>query len=274
MRLCLPRRSPSSPLDTYLHEIDATPLLTAEEEKALASRVAMGDSEARDHMARANLRLVVNIARSYQGKGMAMEDLIAEGNLGLMRAVEAFDAGAGTRFSTYASYWIKQSIKRGLLNGGKTVRVPAYMAQLLSEWWRASVQLQEKLGRAPEQDEVAGCLGLTKRKLNLVKKALRIHNAGQQPEQEETTLEGVIGGDGAPGPDSQVMAADELRQVLGMLGSLDDRAATVLRLRFGLGGEDPLSLQEIGDRIGCTRERVRQLEQQALRSLRELLQAS
>src|SRR5437667_4052134 len=136
-----------SPLETYLREINETPLLNAEQEKELGYRIETGDGEARDRMVRANLRLVVNIARSYTGKGLGLQDLIEEGNLGLLRAVEGFDPGMNTRFSTYASYWIKQSIKRALVNTGKTIRIPAYMAQLLTEWRRATAELQEKLGR-------------------------------------------------------------------------------------------------------------------------------
>src|SRR5919199_1101521 len=139
-----PRRlrndSVQSPLETYLREINETPLLSAEEEKLLAVRIEEGDIEARDHMVRANLRLVVNIARSYTGKGLGLQDLIAEGNLGLLRAVEGYDPSMNTRFSTYASFWIKQSIKRTLINTAKTVRLPAYMVQLLTEWRRASIK--------------------------------------------------------------------------------------------------------------------------------------
>src|SRR3984893_15582278 len=147
-----------SPLETYLSEINETPLLTAEQEKQLALRIEEGDSEARDHMVRANLRLVVNIARSYTGKGLGLEDLIAEGNLGLVRAAEGFDPAMNTRFSTYASYWIKQSIKRLVINTAKTVRLPAYMVELLTKWRRASAKLQEELGRAPTEEEVAQAL--------------------------------------------------------------------------------------------------------------------
>ena len=129
-----------SPLQIYLHEINGTPLLSATEERELAARIAMGDVYARDHMVKANLRLVVNIARGYLNKGLCLEDLIEEGNLGLMRAVEGNDGGMETRFSTYASYWIKQSIKRALINSAKTIRIPAYMVELLSKWRRASAR--------------------------------------------------------------------------------------------------------------------------------------
>src|SRR5205807_8381054 len=153
-----PRRprseSVQSPLETYLREINETALLNADQEKQLAYRIEEGDSAARDHLVRANLRLVVNIARGYSGKGLGLQDLIEEGNLGLLRAVEGFDPGMGTRFSTYASYWIKQSIKRALINSAKTIRIPAYMVELLSKWRRASARLTEELGRTPTPEEV------------------------------------------------------------------------------------------------------------------------
>src|SRR5689334_4531436 len=175
-----------SPLETYLREINETPLLTAREEKELALRIIDGDGAARDQMVRANLRLVVNIARSYTGKGLALQDLIEEGNLGLLRAVEGFDPTMNTRFSTYASYWIKQSIKRALVNTAKTIRIPAYMVELLAKWRRASSKLQDELGRQPTHEEVARSLGLPKKKLSIIKKAIRIYNSAPQPEQVET----------------------------------------------------------------------------------------
>src|SRR6266851_8183551 len=157
-----------SPLETYLSGINETALLSADEEKLLAGRIEEGDIAARDHMVRANLRLVVNIARSYTGKGLGLQDLIAEGNLGLMRAVEGFDPNMNTRFSTYASYWIKQSIKRALVNTAKTIRIPAYMVELLGKWRRATVQLQDEFGRPPTHEEVARCLDLPKKKLAII----------------------------------------------------------------------------------------------------------
>src|SRR5258708_1709249 len=160
-----------SPLETYLREINETALLSAREEKELARQIATGVKEARDRMVRANLRLVVNIARAYAGKGLPLQDLIEEGNLGLLRAVEGFDPDMDTRFSTYASYWIKQSIKRALINSAKTIRIPAYMVELLSKWRRATAKLDDELGRPPTQEEVAKELGLPKKKLSIVKKA-------------------------------------------------------------------------------------------------------
>src|SRR4030081_3478922 len=166
-----------SPLETYLREINETALLTADEEKSRARAIETGDTEARDRMVRANLRLVVNIARGYTGKGLSLQDLIEEGNLGLLRAVEGFDPAMGTRFSTYASYWIKQSIKRALINSAKTIRIPAYMVELLSSWRRASARLTEELGRTPTPEEVGRVLGLAKKKLPIIKKAIRIYNS-------------------------------------------------------------------------------------------------
>src|SRR5712672_194059 len=169
-----------SPLETYLREINETALLTADEEKSLARAIETGDTEARDQMVRANLRLVVNIARGYTGKGLALQDLIEEGNLGLLRAVEGFDPNMNTRFSTYASYWIKQSIKRALVNTAKTIRIPAYMVELLSKWRRATSKLQDEFGRPPTHEEVAKLLGLPKKKLNIIKKAIRVYNSAPQ----------------------------------------------------------------------------------------------
>ena len=153
-----------SPLQIYLHDINDTPLLSATEERELAERVAEGDPSAREHMVKANLRLVVNIARGYLGKGLCLEDLIEEGNLGLMRAVEGFDGMMDTRFSTYASYWIKQSIRRAVMNNGKPIRLPAYMVSLLAKWKRVTNGLTERLGRAPTPDEVGRRCGSRRRR--------------------------------------------------------------------------------------------------------------
>src|SRR5262245_58913448 len=173
-------RPASVPFATYLRDINETPLLDTDEEQELAWRVEGGDAEARDHLVRANLRLVVTDAKSYARKGLSLEDLIAEGNMGLLRAVEGFDPSLGVRFSTYACYWIKQSLKRALINTGKTVRLPAYMVELLSKWRRATAKLQDELGRPPTQEEVASSLGLSAKKLKIVQKAIRVYNAAAQ----------------------------------------------------------------------------------------------
>ncbi|MEN0110040.1 MAG: RNA polymerase sigma factor RpoD/SigA [Planctomycetota bacterium] len=255
-----------TPLETYLREINETALLTAQEEKELAVRIGNGDGAARDRMVRANLRLVVNIARGYAGKGLGLQDLIEEGNLGLLRAVEGFDPAVGTRFSTYASYWIKQSIKRALINTGKTIRIPAYMVELLSKWRRASARLTEELDRTPTPEEIARVLGLPKKKLPIIKKAIKIYNATPQTDQTEAgwTLGDMVMDEGQLPPDERMVESDSLRHVLKMLDRMDERESTILRLRFGLGGAEPKTLKEIGERLGLTRERVRQIETEAL----------
>jgi RNA polymerase primary sigma factor len=256
-----------SPLQIYLHDINDTPLLSAEEERALAQRVAEGDPSAREHMVKANLRLVVNIARGYLGKGLGLEDLIEEGNLGLMRAVEGFDGYMETRFSTYASYWIKQSIRRAVMNNGKPIRLPAYMVSLLSKWRRATAYLTERLGRAPTPDEVGKALRLSKKKIGIVAKAIRVHNLmphSETGEEERVLLDDVLTDDRSKAPEDQMIEADDLDRVLGRLDQLEDREATVIRMRFGLEPYDPMTLREVGENLGLTRERVRQLENQAL----------
>jgi RNA polymerase primary sigma factor len=267
------RRKPTAtavqnPLETYLRDINETALLSAAEEKRLAEAIARGDALARDHMVRANLRLVVNIARGYANRGLPLPDLIEEGNLGLLRAVEGFDPTMGTRFSTYASYWIKQSIKRALINSGKTIRIPAYMVELLSKWRRATARLIDALGRTPTPEEVARMLGLARKKLPIIKKAIHVHQAVPQTEQAEGwSLGELIRDENAKCPAELLLDDDTLRHVLRRIDQLDTRAATIIRLRFGLGGGDPMTLKEIGTVLGLTRERVRQIEAETLASL-------
>lgn len=258
-----------TPLETYLREINETALLTAKDEQELAAGIADGDVRARDRMVRANLRLVVNIARGYTGKGLALQDLIEEGNLGLLRAVEGFDPNMGTRFSTYASYWIKQSIKRALINSAKTIRIPAYMVELLSKWRRATARLTEELGRTPTPEEVARVLGLAKKKLPIIKKAIRIYNSTPQTDQADTgwSLGEIVMDERLKPADEELLEHDALTHVMAMMHTMDQREATVLRMRFGLGGTEPHTLKEIGESLGLTRERVRQIETEALSKL-------
>jgi RNA polymerase primary sigma factor len=255
-----------SPLETYLREINETALLTADEEKELSYRIANSDKEARDRMVRANLRLVVNIARGYTGKGLPLQDLIEEGNLGLLRAVEGFDPTMNTRFSTYASYWIKQSIKRALINSGKTIRVPAYMVELLSKWRRATAKLLDELGRTPTMEEIAADLGIPRKKLAIVKKAILLYNATPQTDDDEAglSISDLIADDRNKAPDLEMLDSDSLKHVFRMLGTMDEREATILRMRFGLDDSEPRTLKEIGETLGLTRERVRQIESEAL----------
>ena len=269
-----PLASVQSPLETYLREINETSLLSADDEHNLAVAIGGGDVQARDRMVRANLRLVVNIARGYTGKGLGLQDLIEEGNLGLLRAVEGFDPAIGTRFSTYASYWIKQSIKRALINTAKTIRIPAYMVELLSKWRRATTRLAEELGRTPTPEEIARVLGLPRKKLPIIKKAIRIYNLTPQTDQAEAgwSLGEMIQDDRIRSPDMEMVESDNLVHVMQQLETMDPREATVLRMRFGLDGQEPRTLKEIGESLDLTRERVRQIETEALGKLAESLE--
>ncbi len=269
-----PLASVQSPLETYLREINETSLLSADDEHELAVAIGCGDVQARDRMVRANLRLVVNIARGYTGKGLGLQDLIEEGNLGLLRAVEGFDPAVGTRFSTYASYWIKQSIKRALINTAKTIRIPAYMVELLSKWRRATNRLAEELGRTPTPEEIGRVLGLPRKKLPIIKKAIRIYNLTPQTDQAEAgwSLGEMVPDERMRSPETEMVENDNLVHVMQQLKTMDTREATVLKMRFGLEGHEPKTLKEIGESLGLTRERVRQIETEALNRLAESLE--
>src|SRR5271165_4625674 len=242
-----PLASVQSPLETYLREINETSLLSADDEHELAVAIGNGDVQARDRMVRANLRLVVNIARGYTGKGLGLQDLIEEGNLGLLRAVEGFDPAVGTRFSTYASYWIKQSIKRALINTAKPIRIPAYMVELLFKWRRMAADLQDSLGRPPSIEEIAKALQLPKKKLAIVKKAIKVYNLVPQTDQPENgwSLGEMLMDERTRTPDVEMVEADNLRLVMHRLEQMDKREATVLRMRFGLNDAPPKTLKEI-----------------------------
>jgi RNA polymerase primary sigma factor len=261
--------SVQTPLETYLREINETALLTADEEKELSRLITAGETAARDRMVRANLRLVVNIARAYTNKGLPLQDLIEEGNLGLLRAVEGFDPDMNTRFSTYASYWIKQSIKRALINSAKTIRIPAYMVELLTKWRRATAKLDDELGRTPTQEEVAKELGLPKKKLGIVKTAIQLYTQTPQTDDEDAgwLMSDMVADDRAKGPEDELLDTDNLKHVFRILDTMEPREATILRMRFGLDDAEPRTLKEIGESLGLTRERVRQIESEALKRI-------
>ena len=213
-----------SPLQIYLHDINDTALLTAQEERELAARVAQGDPYAREHMVKANLRLVVNIARGYLNKGLCLEDLIEEGNLGLMRAVEGYDGTMETRFSTYASYWIKQSIRRAVMNNGKPIRLPAYMVSLLAKWKRVTIGLTDRLGRAPTPEEVGRALRLSQKKVDIVEQAIQVNNLtphSENSEEDGFALNEVL-------TDDRIKAPDDLKgRTLGVVGESGSGKTTV-----------------------------------------------
>jgi RNA polymerase primary sigma factor len=204
-----------------------------------------------------------------------LPDLISEGNLGLLRAVEEFDSSRDTRFSTYASYWIKQSIRRAIINTGKTIRVPAYMSQLLVKWRRAAVRLHDQLGRNATHDEIAHSLNLPRKRLALLKQALCLHHLAPRTERLDSrrAVDETILDSNAKAPETDLVRSENQRQVLALLERMTARERTILRLRFGLDRGEPKTLKEIGDHLGLTRERVRQIEGEALRKLGESMNA-
>lgn len=262
-------------LDWYLDHIKETPLLTAQQEQQLGRRVREhNDPVAREQMIQANLRLVVKIAKEYSNRGMTLSDLVAEGNLGLVRAVEDFDPDAGVRFSTYAAWWIKQTIKRALINAGQPIHIPAYLAKLITKWKRTGSQLQNKLGREATAEEIAKTMGVGPKKTEIILDGLQAVSAPTQSAGEEAqSLAETVADDEGAAPDQELMDACNSPMVQGLLAKLDERERRILELRFGLDGYQgpPRTFKEIGEIIGLTRERVRQLEKKALETLRELM---
>jgi len=260
-------------LDTYLAGINEVPLLTPDEEIQLAKRVQKGDLSAREHMIRANLRLVVSIAKNYMNRGLAFMDLIEEGNIGLMKAVEKFDPKAGCRFSTYATWWIKQGIRRSLINTVKTVRVPSYMAEIVSRWKATAMELNYRLGRQPTSSEIAEELDLPENNWNVVRETVL---ANSQPthsmsEDASSVFTELLEDPNARSPEEEIFGSMELDRLRQLLEMLDQRESRILKLRYGIGTGEPMTLKAIGKKFGLTRERVRQMEQQALQKLYKVM---
>lgn len=262
-----------SSLKIYLREISKTPLLTADEEVELAERIKQGDPEARSHMIRANLRLVVKIAQDYAAYGLPVTDLISEGNIGLMKAVERFDPEKGGKLSTYAAWWIKQSIKRALANQSKTIRLPVHMVDKIAKMRRISTMLAEVLGREPTDEELADEIGLPRRKLAMLKQASQRPTSLDAPinEGEATEYSEVIGDEKAVNPLDMLSDKNLHGELDGLLSVLDERERKIIDERFGLNGRKPLTLEEVGREFGVTRERIRQLQNSALTKMRRAL---
>lgn len=258
----------------YLREIGQVKLLTPEEEIELAARIKKGDKKARERMIKANLRLVVKIAHDYDGLGLPLLDLINEGNIGLMKAVERFDPAKGGKLSTYAAWWIKQSIKRALANQSKTIRLPVHLVDKISRLRRVALQLQEVFGREPTDDELAEELGIPAHRVALLRSIAARPTSLDAPigEDETSTFGEVVQDERAADPYAQLEEKTVTAMVTELLSRLDPREQEILRQRFGLDGEPEKTLEEVGADLGVTRERIRQIQNIALSKLRRMIQ--
>lgn len=261
-----------SHIESYLRDIGRFKLLTAKEERELAEKCMAGDAQAREKMINSNLRLVVHTAKKYAHRGMSLPDLIEEGNIGLLKAVDHFDTKHGTRFSTYATWWIKQAIRRSLVNTTKTVRVPAYMVELVAKWKIAQQTLTSELGCEPSPEEVAKKLKIPKEKVRLVKRIVGAQGRTTSLESDtHGSLADMMSDESSLTAEEILFNREEISRIQSLLKAIDERESEVLRLRYGLGDGEALTLEKIGEKLGLTRERVRQIENEALEKLNRSL---
>tara|TARA_R110002072_G_scaffold84092_6_gene190695 strand:- start:1392 stop:2336 length:945 start_codon:yes stop_codon:yes gene_type:complete len=263
-----------SSLQVYLHDINRHPLLTAEQEKELGWKIINEQCPvARETMIRSNLRLVVSIAKNYNNRGLPLNDLIEEGNIGLMRAVEGFDPAQGARFSTYASWWIKQGIKRALINANQPIHIPAYMVELIAKWKMHARRIQSETGHEPSIQELAEAMDLPVKKILIIKRAVKAFSApNQAPSGSDGDMVGLgelIADYRVGTAEEQTLESEELGILRQLMETIDEREAQILRLRFGLDGAEPLTLKEIAADVGISRERVRQIIEESLSRLHE-----
>ena len=258
----------------YLREIGQVKLLTPDEEIDLAARIKKGDKKAREQMIKANLRLVVKIAHDYEGLGLPLLDLINEGNIGLMKAVERFDPAKGGKLSTYGAWWIKQSIKRALANQSKTIRLPVHLVDKISKMRRTAMKLQEVLGREPTDEELAEELGMTASRVAQLRTAAIRPASLDAPigDEDSNNFSEVVQDENAATPYQELEEKTVSAMLQEMVRTLDPREATILRYRFGLDGGSEKTLEEVGQRFGVTRERVRQIQNIALTKLRKMIE--
>ena len=261
-------------LQLYLNEIGQVKLLTPEEEIALAKRIKRGDKKAREQMITANLRLVVKIARDYEGLGLPLLDLISEGNIGLMKAVERFDPAKGGKLSTYGSWWIKQAIKRALANQSKTIRLPVHLVDKISKMRRAAMRMQEELGREPTDEELAAELSTTAARVSQMRTASIRPASLDAPvgDDDSNNYSEIVEDERAINPYDELEDKTVTGMLQDMVKHLDEREATILRYRFGLDGGSEKTLEDVGAKFGVTRERVRQIQNLALRKLRKMIE--
>lgn len=267
------RSDTDASLRLYMREISQTELLTPEEEIELAARIKKGDKDARVKMIKANLRLVVKIAQDYANYGLPLADLISEGNIGLMKAVERFDPEKGGKLSTYGSWWIKQAIKRALANQSKTIRLPVHMVDKVSKLRKITTILTEAYGREPTDEELSEETGISRKKLTLLKRASQRPTSLDAPvgDGDGANYSEIIGDEHAVNPFEALSDQNMLGQLDDLLSVLDERESKIIQTRFGLDGKTPMTLEEVGREFGVTRERIRQLQNIALDKMRKTL---